>query len=112
MNRFARIVSAVAFALCLNLAGAHAGPCTEDMAKFEDIVRQAAQDKSYVGPTGRQSVDSQLHRQPTPASIAHAKHEADAMFEAALTRAKKFDSEGRLAECTNALAEAKRLFKF
>jgi len=112
MNRFAPVVPAVAFALCLNLAGARAGPCTEDIAKFEDVVRQAAQGKADVGPFGRQSVDSQLHRQPTPASIAHAKHEADAMFDAALTRAKTLDAEGRLAECMSALAEAKRLFRF
>jgi hypothetical protein len=81
-------------------------------SEIRDIVRQAAQGKSDAGPIGRESVDSQLHRQPTPASIAHAKHEPDAMFEAALARAKKLDSESGLADCMSVLAEAKRLFKF
>jgi hypothetical protein len=111
MNRLPPVFAAVACSLCLTSAGAYAGPCTEDIAQFEDLVRQAANAKSDAGPMGRQSVDSQLHHQPTPASIAHGEEEANAIFKAALTRAKKLDSE-RSAECANALAEAKRLFKF
>jgi hypothetical protein len=95
--------------LLLGTASAHAGPCSNAIAQFEQAVRQAANNPS-AGPTARQSVDAQLDRQPTPGSVAGAEARAQATFEVALARAKRLDARGNRAGCTRALRAAKRTY--
>ena len=72
---------------------AFAGPCTDDITKFETAVRQSAKIPS-AGPTTAQSVGAQLSRQPTPESVKQAEDKAQRMFEAVLARAKTLDQAG------------------
>jgi hypothetical protein len=96
-------------ALGLSVAPAQAGPCTEQIAQFELAVRQSA---GYpdAGPMDRQSIDAQIDRQPTPASIKRAEQRAQANFVATLARAKRLDARGNRAGCTRALAEAEAMY--
>ena len=95
--------------LALAAASAHAGPFTEEIAKFEDAVSSRAATNPGAGPTARQSVGAQLSRQPTPSSVAQAEQQAQTSFVAMLERAKALDAQGN-AECMQALDEAKLRF--
>jgi hypothetical protein len=101
-----------AFVIGISLLGttsAHAGPCSNAIAQFEQTVQQSA-DNPDAGPTARQSIDAQLGHQPTPGSVARAEARAEGSFEAALARAKRFDARGNRAGCTRALAAARRMY--
>jgi hypothetical protein len=97
--------------LGLNLASAHAGPCTKKIAQFEKAVRQSAKNPD-AGPTAAQSVGAQLSHQPTPDSVKRAEAGAEANFATHLSRAKALDAKGDRAGCTRALAQARRLYSF
>ena len=60
-------VTAAVLVTALSLASgwAHAGPCTDEIARFEQEARQAARNPD-AGPTAMQTLGAQLHRQPTP----------------------------------------------
>jgi hypothetical protein len=101
-----------AFVIGISLLGttsAHAGPCSNAIAQFEQTVRQSA-NNSDAGPTARQSIGAQLDRQPTPGSVARAEARAQTTFETALARAKQLDTRGNRAGCARALAAAKRMY--
>jgi hypothetical protein len=91
------------------VASAHAGPCSSEIAQFEQAVRQSAGNPN-AGPMAPQSIGVQLDRQPTPGSIKRAEERAQATFAAALARAKRLDARGNRAGCTRALAAAKRMY--
>src|SRR5499427_2242162 len=93
----------------LGVALAQAGPCSTEIAQFEQAVRQSANNPN-AGPFARQSVGAQLDRQPTPGSIKRAERRARAAFEKTLTRAKRFDARGNRSGCTRALAEARGMY--
>jgi hypothetical protein len=95
--------------MCLNVASAYSGPCSNDIAKFESAVRQSASNPN-AGPTLPQSVGAQIDRQPTPGAVKRAEKQAQRMFDRTLARAKRFDARGDLAGCTRALAEAKDMY--
>ena len=107
MIREVCIVSFVA-ALAIGTASAHAGPCTADIASFEAEVR-AARGGPDAGPSGPQSIGAQMEHQPTPESVARAKKQAQARFDAVLARAKTLDSQSDAA-CAGVLAEARLLY--
>ena len=109
MNRRANAAWVGAAALGLSIAAAHAGPCSSEIAKFEQAVRQSAGNPN-AGPMAPQSIGAQLDRQPTPGSIKRAEERAQAMFAATLARAKRFDARGNRTGCTRALAAAKRMY--
>ena len=88
---------------------AHAGPCSNAIAQFEQAVQQAANNPS-AGPTARQSIDAQLDHQPTPDSVARAEARAQATFDPALARAKRLNAQGHRIDCMRALGAAKRMF--
>ncbi len=111
MNRRANAAWVVAAALGLSIAAAHAGPCTTQIAQFEQAVRQSAGNPN-AGPMAPQSIGAQLDRQPTPASIRRAEQRAQATFAAALARAKRLDAQGNRVGCRRALAAAKRMYNF
>jgi len=98
-------------ALVLNVASAHAGPCSTEIAQFEEAVRQSANSPG-AGPMARQSIGAQIDRQPTPGSVKRAEERAQAAFEAALARAKRRDARGDHDGCLRALAAAKSMYKF
>ena len=76
-------------------APAHAGPCAEQIAALEKALPPET-----TGSTKRQTEQGE----------PEAAHRETAT-EAALARARRFDAEGRHAECLNALAEARRLLR-
>lgn len=93
---------------------AQAGPCANQISQVERAIRSAqAGSGGGVGagePSAQQSVDAQLHHQPTPGSVQSAERMAIADGDAALERARKADAEGNAAACTKALAEAKAIY--
>jgi hypothetical protein len=94
-------------------AAAHAGQCTAQISQVEQQIRlaQAASPQGGAGePTGPQSVDAQLHHQPTPQSVESAESRAKVDSAAALDRARKADAAGNAAACAKALKEAKELY--
>ena len=105
----ARIVVLATVALIGGGAAAQAGPCTTQIAEVERyLARLKPGPKS--GPTAPQSIEAQLHHQPTPGSVQAAETKARADADAALNRARKADAEGNARGCTNALEEAKMLY--
>jgi hypothetical protein len=111
MNRRLTVVLVFGAALVLGVASAHAGPCTTQIAQFEQAVRQSANNPD-AGPTARQSIGAQIDRQPTPGSVKRAEERAQATFDAALARAKRLDARGDRAGCMRALAAAKSMYNF
>src|SRR5262245_57518549 len=107
MSRSATWIVAAAFGL--GVASAHAGPCTSQIAQFEQAVRQSAGNPN-AGPMAPQSIGAQLGYQPTPASIKRAEERAKATFAATLARAKRLDKQGNRVGCTRALAAAKQMY--
>jgi hypothetical protein len=67
-----------------------------------------------AGPAKRSDraarVGAQLHRQPTPGSVAQAERVANTDADDALARAKKADAEGNAAECDAAVRRAQELY--
>ena len=100
---------AVAAAVCLGVASAHAGPCSNQIAQFEQALRQSAGNPN-AGPFARQTIGAQLGHQPTPGSVKQAEARAQASFEAALARAKRLDARGNRAGCSKALAAARQMY--
>lgn len=107
MRRTASTVWIVA-TLVIGAANAHAGPCTADIAQFEQAIR-AAQGTPDAGPSAPQSLFADREYQPTPESVARAKKRAQAGFDAVLARAKALDSQNDPA-CSNVLAEARLIY--
>ena len=82
---------------CAAVASANPGPCTQEIAQIERII-------STTRPTTQQTVDSQLHRQPTPQSVENAATKARADIGALLARAKMLDEEGNASDCMNVVS--------
>jgi hypothetical protein len=108
-----RIVTFAAVALIGGSAVSHAGPCTTQISQVEQRIR-AAQASSPRGGAGDasapQTVDAQLHHQPTPGSVRSAERMASADGEAALVRARNADAAGDASACTKALMEAQAIY--
>ena len=92
----------------LGASAAIAGPCSKQIAAFEQAVRASGK-KPDAGPTGRETAGAMLGRQPTPESVERAEHQATETFDQALARAKRLDARGKRT-CAQALARAKDLF--
>ena len=97
--------------LLLSTTSVQAGPCSNAIAQFEQAVRQSAKNPT-AGPTASQTTGAQTGRQPTPDSVKRADEDARATFEAALARAKSLDAQGDQAGCSQALADAQRMYSF
>jgi len=95
-------------ALCLLAVPAAAGPCTGGIRSMEDRIN-AWLDRLAAGePTKRQTLGAQMHRQPTPRSIAEAEGVPSATIARvrdAMERANQADRAGDKAACDKALAE-------
>src|ERR1700756_4373599 len=103
-----RTTIAIVTAVLAGAASAHAGPCSTDIAQFEQAVRQSAGNPN-AGPIAPQSVGAQLGHEPTPASIKRAQARARSDFRAALGRAKRLDARSDPG-CAAALARAKDMY--
>lgn len=103
-------VAFVVTVLLLSTASVRAGPCSDAIARFEQTVRQSA-NNPLAGPSATQSLGAQIGRQPTPDSVKRAQEDAKASFEAALERARTLDAQGDRA-CSQALADAERMYSF
>lgn len=94
---------------CLNISIAHAGPCSADIAQFEQAIRDSA-GNPFAGLTAPQSVNAQISQQPTPESLKKAQANLQAKFSATMARAKRLDAKGDRAGCASALTAAKRMY--
>ena len=95
--------------LCLGIASAQAGPCSSEIAWFEQKVRQSA-GNPYAGLFAPQSIDAQLNYQPTKASVRQSQQQLRATFAAIMARAKRLDARGDRVGCEQALDAAKRMY--
>jgi hypothetical protein len=87
-------------------SAAYSGPCTVQIAQLERQILHAAPGPAS-GPTAPQSVEAQLHHQPTPDTVQNAERQANADADAALQRARQADADGAAVACAKALGEAK-----
>jgi hypothetical protein len=105
--------AAVGINLLCGVEVVYAGPCTTEIARVEQKIRQV-QAVSPPGGPGEpslpQSVGAQLHHQPTVRSVEGAESKANAEAVAALDRARKADAAGDANACANALQDAKDLY--
>lgn len=99
----------VVVALGLDFGSAQAGPCSREIAQFEQAMREF-RDNPNAGPTAKQSIGAQLDRQPTPDSIKRAEQQAQASVDATLDLARRRDAQNDGAGCTKALSDAKAIY--
>jgi hypothetical protein len=96
-------------ALGLNPTLALAGPCSASIAQFETAMHQSV-GNPYAGLTAPQSIDAQIDRQPTVASMKKAEQSLKSKFAATMARAKRLDAQNNRAGCERALSVAKRMY--
>ncbi|TMJ54611.1 MAG: hypothetical protein E6G84_02895 [Alphaproteobacteria bacterium] len=109
MNSRISAASIIVAILGLGVVAAEAGPCTKQIAAFEQSVRASGKNPD-AGPTARESLGAKLSRQPTRKSVKQAEEQAQETFDRALARAKAVDAQGKRAECMRALSKARSLF--
>jgi hypothetical protein len=83
------------------------GPCTSQIEQLERQIGHASS-SAKSGPTAPQSIEAQLHHQPTPETVRNAERKANADATAALQRARQADTDDNPAACVKALDQAKR----
>ena len=89
---------------------ADAGPCTEEIARFEAVVRQA-RINPRAGPTAVETTGAKLGHQPTPESVRRAEEGADSDFVRLLRQAQRLDAANDEAGCMDSLAQARQRFE-
>jgi hypothetical protein len=94
---------------CLGISAAQAGPCSADIAQFEQAIRNSA-GNPFAGLTAPQSLRAQIDVQPTPQSVKQEQAGLKAKFSALMAQAKRLDAKGDRAGCSSALAQAKRMY--
>lgn len=77
---------------------AQTGTCRAEIARLETVLAEA-RTNAGAAASAPESTAARLHRQPTPQSVAQAETEARNKIETALTLARRFESEGKDAEC-------------
>jgi hypothetical protein len=104
---FGLLIATTAATLICGNGTAYSGPCT---SQIEELERQIGHVSSSAksGPTAPQSIEAQLHHQPTPETVRNAERKANADAAAALQRARQADTDDNPAACAKALDEAKR----
>jgi hypothetical protein len=101
------LVATTAATLLCGGAAAHSGPCKSQIEELERQIGHASS-SAKIGPTAPQSIEAQLHRQPTPETVRNAERKANEDAAAALQRARQADTDDNPAACAKALDEAKR----
>jgi hypothetical protein len=103
----ALLVATTAATLLCGSGAAHSGPCASQIEQLERRIGRASS-SAKSRPTAPQSIDAQLHHQPTPETVRNAERKANADAAAALQRARQADTDDNPAACAKALDEAKR----
>jgi hypothetical protein len=101
------LVATTAATVLYGGGAAHSGPCTSQIEQLERQIGHASS-SAKSGPTAPQSIEAQLHHQPTPETVRNAERKANADAAAALQRARQADTGDNPAACSKALDEAKR----
>jgi hypothetical protein len=101
------LVATTAATLLCGSDAAHSGPCTSQIEQLERQIGRASS-SAKSGPTAPQSIEAQLHHQPTLETVRNAEHKANVDAAAALQRARQADTDDNPAACAKALDEAKR----
>ena len=101
------LVATTATTLFCGGDAAHSGPCTSQIEQLERQIGHVSS-STKSGPTAPQSIEAQLHHQPTPETVRNAERKANADAAAVLQRARQADTDDNPAACTKALDEAKR----
>jgi hypothetical protein len=107
--RISLLIATAAAPLLCGAGAAYSGPCTSQITQLEQQLRQVSSG-AINGPTAPQSVEAQLHHQPTPEKVQNGEIKARAAADVALQRAWQADTDGDAAVCTKVLDEAKRLW--
>jgi hypothetical protein len=101
--------------LCLLTLPCQAGPCSKDIESMQARIDARLNAVAAAGPSAKQSVEAQRHRQPTPGSIASAERQLGELSPStivkvneAMERAQKADTAGDEAACKQALAEVEQ----
>src|ERR1700722_13337286 len=104
---FGLLIATTAATLLCGSGAAHSGPCTSQIEELERQIGHASS-SAKSGPSAAQSIEAQLHHQPTPETVRNAERKANADAAAALQRARQADTDENPAACAKALDEAKR----
>jgi hypothetical protein len=91
-----------------HMTSAHIDTCSNQIAQLEALVNQSM-GNPVAKPTVPQSIDAQLHHQPTQDSVRRAEENAQLRFALILARAKILNADGKTSECFWSVTEAKRL---
>ncbi len=99
-------------ALSLLALPCQAGPCSKDIERVQVLIDTKLNAVAAAGPSADQSSEAQMHRQPTPRSMAEAESKLGelspgtiAKVRAAMVRAHNADIAGDADGCNRALAE-------
>ena len=79
--------------------------------EIERLTAAASSSGATASLTAPQSVAAQLSRQPTPASIARAKGEAQSRFAAMIEKARGQNARGDTPGCLSTVARARQLLE-
>src|SRR5262245_58542226 len=92
------------------------GPCSQGINRMRADIDAKLNALAAAGPSEKQGIGAQLHRQPTPHSIAEAQSKTGALPPStiekvtdAMDRARKADAAGDKGACESALNEAGKL---
>jgi hypothetical protein len=88
---------------------ARSGPCTGQIEQIEHQIGSDVAGPTF-GLTAPQSVDAQLHHQPTPSSVEQAEHVANTDGDVAINRAIRADAAGDGTRCSQDLGAARRFY--
>ena len=107
-------LAAAAFTALLWAGPVAAGPCTADIDLAQAKLDKRIDAVAGAGAAARQSTAAQMHREPTPGSIASAEQKLGEGSSvepalAALRQARMADTAGDKAGCERALADVARL---
>jgi len=105
------VIASAAIALNLaavRIASADTDTCDTRIAQLETLVDRSM-GNATAKPRAPQSIDAQLHHQPTPASVWRAEQNAQFRLRWILAHAKLLNAGGKTGECLQSVAEAKRL---
>ena len=114
--RGGRVLGAVGLTfVCLP---ALAGPCADEIYQTDIAIGKRLSAAAASGAAGAQSSFANLHRQPTPATVASAEAKLGELPDADVQRIRTFMDEARRADaandkadCEKALAEARKIFE-
>lgn len=110
--RLSLVTSAVALSISLPCT---AGPCSDDVERLQFSIDAKLNATAAAGPATEQSIGAQMHRQPTPGSIAKGESKLGevspskiAEVKDAMTCARQADLAGDKSACEKALVEVQR----